>query len=77
MAFHGNIKLERWNRILREVDDMTRIIVGRVIRESIFKYEYTWRTNSDVIGIFIRCMVKDGVKKWAMICLCLNLFDST
>lgn len=77
MAFRGNIKPERWNHILRKVDNMTRITASRAIGEGYFDYEYTWRTNSDIIGIFIGCMAKAGVSKWAMVRLYLNLFNST
>lgn len=77
LTFLGNVKPERWNRILRAVDSMNTIAVSRAIGEVIFKYEHLWRTNNDVIGIFIGCMVKAGFKNWAMIHLCLNIFDST
>ena len=59
------------------VDRMTRIVVNRAIDEGVFKYEYTWRKNSDIIGVFINCMEKVGINKWAMIRLRLNIFYST
>ena len=77
MAFRGSIKPERWNRILNPVDGMTRIVVSRAIGEGFFNYEFTWRMNSDIIGLFIGCMAKTRINKWAMIRLCLNIFDST
>ena len=77
MAFIGNVKLERWNNILKAVDGMTRIDVSRAIGGGVFKYDHSWRTNSDVIGDLIGCMERIGFKKWAMICLCLNIFQST
>ena len=64
MDFHGNVKLERWNRVLRPVDGMTRIVVSRAIGEGFFKYEFTWRTNSDIIGTFIECMARARIDKW-------------
>ena len=77
MAFHGSIKLERWNRILNPVDVMTRIAVSRAIGEGFFSYDFTWRMNSDIIGSFISCMARTRINKWVMIKLCLNIFDST
>ena len=65
MAFLGNVKLERWNNILRAVDGMTRIVVSREISEGMFKYDHSWRMNGDVIRNFTGCMVKVGFKKWA------------
>ena len=50
MAFHGNVKPERWNHVLKLVDDMMRIVVSRALGEGFFKYNFTWRTNSDIIG---------------------------
>ena len=67
MVFIGNLKPERWNNILTAVDGMTRITVRREIGEGLFKYDHSWRMNSDVIGIFIGCMARVGFKKWAMI----------
>ena len=46
---------------------MKRIAVSRVIGEGVFKYDHSWRTNNDLIGLFIGCMAKVGFKKWAMI----------
>ena len=66
MAFRGNVKLERWNRVLNQVDDMSRIVVSHVIGEGLFNYEFSWRTNSDIIGAFIGCLAKAKVEKWDM-----------
>ena len=32
--------------------------------------------NNDIIGTFIGCVAKTRINKWAMIRLCLNIFDS-
>lgn len=76
MAFKGNITPERWNQILRHVDGMTRIAVSREIGKGLFDYKCTWRTNNDIINIFIGCMARTEVSKWAMVRLCLNIFYS-
>ena len=54
---------------------MTRIAVSRVIGEGIFNYEFSWRTNSEIIGAFIGFLARAKVEKWAMIKLCFNVFD--
>ena len=51
MAFCGQIMQERWNRILRPIDDMSRIAVSRALGEGIFSYDYSWRTNSDIVRL--------------------------
>ena len=56
---------------------MTSIAISRAIGEGIFNYDFSWRTNSDVIGTFIGCMAKIGFRKWAMLRLCLNIFNLT
>ena len=61
---------------MRLVDGMTCIIVSRAIGEGVFKYDFTWRTINDIIGIFIGCMTRAKINKWDMIRLCLNIFDS-
>lgn len=62
MAFWGNIKLERWSRFLKPIDDMTRIAVSQAIGEGSFNYDYTWWTNSDIIGTFIGCLARERVE---------------
>lgn len=76
MAFCGNVKLERWNRILYLVDNMTQIAINQALREGIFDYHYTWRTNRDIIGSFIRCLAKAKVEA-RDIRLCRDLFVPT
>ena len=77
MTFGGNVKLERWNRILFPVDDMTRISISRALREGVFDYQYTWRTNSDIIGSFIGCLARAKVEAGDIIRLCHDLFVPT
>lgn len=77
MAFRGPIKQERWSRVLNPVDKMTRVAVSRAIGEGAFDYNYTWRTNSSIIGAFIGCLTKAGLDKWDMSRLCTNLFNAT
>ena len=62
-------------RILNPVDNMTRVAVSRAIGEGVFRYDYTWRTNSDIIGSIIGCMVREKIEKWDIIRLCLNIFN--
>jgi hypothetical protein len=76
MAFRGSIKPERWSRILNLVDNMTRVVVSRAIGEGIFNYDFTWRTNSSIIGAFIGCLAKAELDKWEMSRLYSNLFNS-
>ena len=75
MAFRGRIKPERWNRVLNQVDDMTRLAINRALGEGIFDYEFTWRTNSNIIGAFIKCLARAKIGKWEMFKLCSNLFN--
>ena len=58
MAFKGKIKLERWNIVLNQVDDMTKLAMSRALGEGMFNYDFTWRTNSDIIGAFIGCLAR-------------------
>lgn len=76
MAFRGNIKPERWSRLLNLVDDMTRFALCRALGEGNFDYAFSWRTNSDVIGAFIGCLAKAKINNWDMFRLCSNLFSS-
>ena len=75
MAFRGRIKPERWNRVLNQVDDMTHLAISQALGEGMFDYDFTWRTNSDIIGAFIGCLARDRIGKWKMFKLCSNLFD--
>ena len=36
MAFLGKVKPERWSRLLKPIDDLTRFAVSRSIREDVF-----------------------------------------
>lgn len=76
MAFRGNIKPERWSRLLNPVDNMTRFALCRALGEGNFDYAFLWRTNSDVIGAFIGCLAKAKINNWDMFRLCSNLFNS-
>ena len=75
MAFCGSIKQERWNRLLRPIDDMSGVAVSYVLGEGIFNYEYSWRTNNDIIELWVGCLARDGVEKWDIIRLTHNIFD--
>ena len=75
MTFWGNVKPKRWSRVLKPIDDMTRIMISRAINEGFFNYDYTWKTRSDIIGTFIDCLAKARVEHWAMIRLSCNIFD--
>lgn len=58
MAFRGNIKPERWTRILNPVDNMTRVALNRALGEGMFNYNFTWRKNNNIIGAFIKCLAR-------------------
>ena len=74
MAFRGAVKPERWNQILVLVDDMTRFAMNKALGEGIFEYRYTWRTNSDIIGAFIGCLIRANIPADHIIRLCCDLF---
>ena len=63
MAFLGSVKPERWNQLLRLIDDMSRVAVSRVFGEGVFKYEFSWHTNNDILGSWIGCLGRDRVEK--------------
>ena len=50
LAFCGIVKLERWNRLLRPIDDMTRGVISRLLGEGVFNYDFSWYTNSEILG---------------------------
>ena len=58
MEFRGNIKPKRWSRILNLVDNTRRVALNRALGEGTFNYDYTWRTNSSIIGTFIECLAR-------------------
>jgi hypothetical protein len=76
MASRGMVKPERWNRILIPMNDMTRFAMNKALGEGVFDYRYTWRTNSDIIGVFIGCLVKANVHPDHIVRLCRDLFIS-
>lgn len=76
LAFLGKIKPERWNRLLRITDDMTRFAVNRALGEESFDYSATWRTNSSIIGSFIGLMVRAKIPKEDIIRLCFDIFST-
>ena len=41
MAFRGNVKPERWKRVLNQVDDMFKVAVSCVIGEGLFNYKFS------------------------------------
>ena len=67
MAFCGLIKLERWNWLLRPLDNMSQVAVSRALGEGVFSYDFTWRTNSDIVRIWVGCLVRVGVGIWDII----------
>ena len=74
MAFRGAVKPERWNRILIPMDDMTRFAMYKALGEGIFDYRFTWRTNSDIIGVFIGCLIRANIQTDLIVQLCRDLF---
>lgn len=74
MAFCGTVKMERWNQILLLVDDMIRFAMKKSLGEGIFDYQFTWRTNSDIIGSFIGCLVRANIQADHIVRLCRDLF---
>ena len=61
MAFQVNVQLERWTIVLKLVDDMMRIVVIQAIGEGTFNYNYTWKTKTNIIGMFINCLARARV----------------
>ena len=49
--------------------------MSHALGEGIFNYEYSWRTNSDIIGLWLGCLARAGVEKWDIIRLTHNIFD--
>ena len=66
-----------WNRMLMEVDDMSRLAVSRVICEKYFKYDYTWRTKNEVFRSIVACLVRAQVSPQIIIHIYNNLFEDT
>ena len=54
---------------------MTWITVSCVLGEGMFNYDFSWRTNHDIIGSFIGCLSRAIIEKWDMIRLCYNIFN--
>ena len=75
MAFCGPIKPQRWNRLLQPIDDMSWVAVSWVLGEGTFSYEYSWRTNSDIVDIWVGCLARARVEKWDIVRLTHNIFD--
>ena len=74
MAFRRAVKPERWSRILIPVDDMTQFVMNKALGEGVFEYRFTWRTNSDIIGVFIGCLVRANIQADHIIRLCRDLY---
>lgn len=75
MAFYGPITQERWNRMLRPIDDMSHVAVSRALGEGVFSYQYSWRTNNDIIGLWVGCLARARVEKWDIIRIIHNICD--
>ena len=54
---------------------MSRVAVSRVFGEGVFKYEFSWHTNNDILGSWIGCLARARVEKWDIIRLNYNIFD--
>ena len=54
---------------------MSRLAISRAIGEGVFNYEFSWRTNSDIIGAFIGCLARAKIEKWDILKLCSNIFN--
>lgn len=74
MAFCGEVKPERWNRLLLPADEMTHFSLNKALGEGVFNYQYTLRTNSDIIEAFIGCLARAEINADNIIRLCRNLF---
>ena len=46
---------------------MTRLTISLVLGEGIFDYDFSWRTNIDIIGTFIGCLAKAKMGKWGYV----------
>ena len=40
-----------------------------------FSYQYSWRTNSDIVGLWVGCLARARVEKWDIIRITHNIFD--
>lgn len=75
MAFCGPITQERWNHLLRPIDDMSREAVSQDFGEGFFSYQYSWRTNIDIVGLWVGCLARAGVAKQDIVRITHNIFD--
>ena len=75
MSFLGSVKLERWSRLLKPVDDMTHFAVSRAIGEGVFDYSATWRMHSSILGSFIGCFMRAKVCCGDIVKLCFDIFS--
>ena len=54
---------------------MSCVAVSQALGEGVFSYEYSWRTNSDIVGLWVHCLARARVEKWDIIRLTHNIFN--
>ncbi|GLJ09847.1 hypothetical protein SUGI_0116930 [Cryptomeria japonica] len=74
MAFRGEIKAERWYRVLNDVDDFTLKAIQEIMGEEHFKQEFYYRVNCDIPTEFSAILLRAGTCKSEVILLGLMLF---
>ena len=45
---------------------MTRVVANRALGEGIFNYDFTWSTNSSIIGALSGCLARAELENWEM-----------
>lgn len=74
MAFCGEIKAERWYRVLKDVDDFTLKAIQVIMGEEHFSQEFCYRVNCDILAEFLTILLRAGICKNEVILLGVMLF---
>lgn len=61
--------------MLMAIDGMSHVAVSQALGEGVFSYEYSWRTNNDIVGLWVGCLARARVAKWDIIRITHNIFD--
>ncbi|GLJ55273.1 hypothetical protein SUGI_1186120 [Cryptomeria japonica] len=63
MAFRGAVKMERWGRILNEMDDLANRVVREIMCEEFVNNEYRYKVNCDIPTTFVAILLMVGIEK--------------
>ncbi|GLJ26437.1 hypothetical protein SUGI_0510080 [Cryptomeria japonica] len=74
MAFKGQIKQERWSRMLNDLDDLSLRVVAEIMGEEHLNYEFRFRVNSEIPATFVAILLVMGLTKNEAIPLCQEVF---